>query len=96
MGDGGRDADGPEIGDENGARRRRAGARGRSRGDRTMRPVADRRLQGLEDTRVVLAGPGTKRSRNIGVAGFDDADIRPSQRSGGEDQQEEQRDPREK
>ncbi|WP_437525102.1 hypothetical protein WME79_37430 [Sorangium sp. So ce726] len=61
-----------------------------------MGSVAGRRLQGIEAARVVLAGPGTKRSRNIGVAGFDDADIRPSQRSGGEDQHEEQRDPREK
>ncbi|WP_129579032.1 MULTISPECIES: hypothetical protein [Sorangium] len=55
----------------------------------------DRRLQSSEINLVDLGGSGSKHPRNIGVAGFDDADIPPHQRKRREDQREEQRDPRE-
>ncbi|WP_433929148.1 hypothetical protein AB3662_36575 [Sorangium cellulosum] len=42
---------------------------------------------------IDLDGPGSKRSRNIGVARFDNAAGRSCQRKRREEQREEQRDP---
>ncbi|WP_438024069.1 hypothetical protein [Sorangium sp. So ce233] len=45
---------------------------------------------------IDLDGPGSKRSRNISAARFNNADVHSCQRKRREEQREEQRDPGEK
>ncbi|WP_437956111.1 hypothetical protein WME76_32265 [Sorangium sp. So ce119] len=90
-----REARGSEVGDEDNARRHDAADRGPLYRACTKRRSSLRRLQHLEIGVIDLDGPGSKRSRNIGVARFENADVHSCQRERREEQREEQRDPRE-
>ncbi|WP_155799142.1 hypothetical protein [Sorangium cellulosum] len=91
-----REARRSEVGDEDNARRQIAPDPGPLYRACTKRRSPLRRLHHLEVGVIDLDGPGSKRSRNIGIARFDNADVHSCQRKRREEQREEQRDPREK